>query len=678
MNGSEGLTLRRSGALLLLCLWPSFAFCGQGPLRLAAGKTAQDVAPHAAVLRDPTGTLTFEQVRAEPCSLEFKPVPEGPLHYGFTWDAIWVRFELESAAPVQREWFVELNRTRFDRLDWYVVRDGKLAEHREAGNLQPIDRAGVHARVPVLSVPLAPGERVAVYLWVRTGTVVHIPLSVYDASTYAGKVDRDGMLFACCISALWGILAVALIFACYTRTPGALAYAATIPLLILLFSGLSGYWRWLELPGWRFGVTKGVSFFYELCLIPLIIYQRDFFQLRTASPRLDRCLRYSVAVCVALAALILALPYYPTRILVQFQCIVVAAVAVGAAFLILCRGNFSARFYLAGWGMFLGVLLFEFLQVWGFLPRIAAPDHPVVVGLTAAFIAFFLAMSDKVRQMDVVARRARDEMDRLRTEMMTRLEQLVAERTASLQKAKDDAERANRSKTLFLANISHEIRTPLSALVGLAQAMYKQSRQRGLPDDLTRLLEQVRSGGRYLSQVMANLLDVSAAETGRLPVHRERVALDEWSRSMHDIAEPIAVARRVSLRWHDEALRGQSMETDSIRLSHILVNLVHNAIKFTPGGRGVDVRFERSRGRFAFEVVDEGPGLPAEHGHLFEASPSIQTTSSPPEQGVGLGLYVVRENLRLLGGAIAARNNPGGGANFRAEWALDGEVTCAR
>ncbi len=256
---------------------------------------------------------------------------------------------------------------------------------------------------------------------------------------------------------------------------------------------------------------------------------------------------------------------------------------------------------------------------------------------------------------------------------MRRIEEAMRARQDELEQAIHTAEQASRAKSLFMANISHEIRTPLSALVGLSQAMVKQSERRGLPEDFTRMLQQIRSGGRHLNLMLTNLLDLSAAETMRMRLKRQPVGLAEWSRSVRDILEPIADARPVELHWRDESLAGTEIESDPVRLSQILINLVHNAVKFTPVGKAVEVRLERSPGRFVLEVADEGPGLPADGPMSFEAFGDQADGVAGTEHGVGLGLFVVQTSVNLLGGRIHAANRPGGGASFRVEWTFQEE-----
>lgn len=250
-----------------------------------------------------------------------------------------------------------------------------------------------------------------------------------------------------------------------------------------------------------------------------------------------------------------------------------------------------------------------------------------------------------------------------------RAEEELRQRQSELEVAKEAAERANYAKGLFLASMSHEIRTPLSALVGLSQAMVRLGARRGLPEDFLRMLEQIRAGGRHLNMLLTNLLDISSTEGGQPRVHWRTVDLAEWAQQMRDILQPIAEAHQVRLRWEAEELVGATLTSDPARLAQILINLVHNAVKFTPAGREVTVRFTRTPEMFACDVWDEGEGLAPDMGTSpFEAFSAGTQPVADLEHGVGLGLYVVQTNARLLGGRVHAQNRPTGGAHFRVEW----------
>lgn len=231
------------------------------------------------------------------------------------------------------------------------------------------------------------------------------------------------------------------------------------------------------------------------------------------------------------------------------------------------------------------------------------------------------------------------------------------------------AERADKAKSRFLANMSHEVRTPLSALVSLSQAMWTESGREKHSPRFTKALNSIRSGGKYLNIVLTNLLDVSAAERGRIPVSRETFYVGDWVADMRNILEPIAQAQGATIKWAMPSYRDAKLTTDRMRLSQVLLNLAHNAIKFGPEDKCVvRIALATNNGALRLMVEDNGPGIPpAKISRLFRAFAQNEVAKSSYDRGVGLGLAVVQINLRLLGGSIKARNRVGGGMQFTVE-----------
>ncbi len=262
--------------------------------------------------------------------------------------------------------------------------------------------------------------------------------------------------------------------------------------------------------------------------------------------------------------------------------------------------------------------------------------------------------------------------DRLVVTMLDITAQKKAERALAAaldaeKMAREQTERAMRAKSLFLANVSHEIRTPLSALVSLAQAMWLESEKLQLPTEFSAFLNRVRSGGNYLNLILTNLLDVSAAESGHLPLRMDEFYLRDWVDDLSNILEPVATAHDVRLEWKVPADIEIKLCTDQLRLTQILLNLAHNAIKFSAGeGKAVTINIGPEPEGFALSVRDGGPGIPTERLEgLFGEFAQNRTPAPVYELGVGLGLAVVKQNADLLGGRIRAENLHGSGMIFR-------------
>jgi len=229
------------------------------------------------------------------------------------------------------------------------------------------------------------------------------------------------------------------------------------------------------------------------------------------------------------------------------------------------------------------------------------------------------------------------------------------------------AERAVRAKSLFIANVSHEIRTPLNALISLTQAMCQESEHYQLPEEFVVFLDRMRSGGNYLNLILANLLDVSASEFGHAPVRNDEFYLFDWISDLKNLLEPISRAHRVRIVWQLPEDTETRLRTDQTRLSQILLNLAHNAIKFSGGeARTVTLSVSWTSGDLVLSVSDEGPGVQQERLEgLFGEFAQDKTAPGPAfDRGIGLGLAVVRQNAQLLGGDVRAENLSPQGMRF--------------
>jgi PAS domain S-box-containing protein len=229
-----------------------------------------------------------------------------------------------------------------------------------------------------------------------------------------------------------------------------------------------------------------------------------------------------------------------------------------------------------------------------------------------------------------------------------------------------DAERAHEAKSLFLAKMSHEIRTPLSALVSLSQAMWMRAMKQPLDSDFTPFLNRVRSGSQYLNLILRNVLNISAAESGRAALKAEEFYIADWVAEIQNILEPIAEYYRGRIEWSlpddDEA----RWSTDPMRLTQIALNLCENALKYSMKNQTpVAIAVERTDSHLALTVSDQGPGIPLEkQAMVFAAFSQLDAKISPLDEGVGLGLSVVKINTHLLGGSVTMENQFPSGVKF--------------
>lgn len=618
---------------------------------------------HVGILRDPTGSLTFEEVRGG----GFVRNREDVIDCGFTDDVVWLRVKLASGSKKPADWLMELGFPRLMIVDWFVVRNGRLAAHHKAGNARPMPILRPESRKPPLPVYLAPAEQVEIYLRLQSETRCVAPLSIYSPIAYSRHLAFETAFYCLFFSVLAALCVLGALFALFIRYRGGLLYACWVASALLLFLGLSGYWSIIGLPGNAWAHVRGPVIFNDVSAMLLLLFIRSAFRTPEIMPRMDAVIMWMTAACLAL---LVCTPFIPFKAAVLGALAINAAsivVAAAVSFISLGTGSPHGKVFALAWIFFCIVVAASLLVICRLLPPIFPPVKLHLIGTTMLAFLLFGFQGVEARRLRLENESALQSKLELQSRMNDELERQVAQRTESLKQALDQAQRASHYKGLFLANMSHEIRVPLSALVGLAQAMCRKSAEKQLPDDLVRMLGKVRAGGAYLGVMLNNLLDVSAAETGKTPVRPEEFDPGSWARDLRDILEPIADTKGVTLKWNDAALDGEPIRSDRSRLSQILLNLAHNALKFTPAGKSVEVTFRQDGGRFAFEVADEGPGLPEDSAPLFGAFEQSSGIISDTEHGVGLGLHVVKTNTRLLNASMTIERNPAGGARFRIE-----------
>jgi len=241
-------------------------------------------------------------------------------------------------------------------------------------------------------------------------------------------------------------------------------------------------------------------------------------------------------------------------------------------------------------------------------------------------------------------------------------EQIAAFHLRELLAEKEKVELANRCKSTFLAAMSHDLRTPLNAIIGFSDLIVMRIHGDAIDPRYVDYASHVNESGHHLLDLVGDLLDISAIELGNVRLRPQRAAVHDIVRRSSDLIRLRAEENGVHLGV-DTTTAPDHLHTDVQRLMQILVNLLTNAVKFTPPGGSVDLAVSRlADGGVAFVVADTGVGMDeAGIDRALTLFGATDGTSFRPHEGNGLGLPISRRLAELLGGALAIESAPGRG-----------------
>lgn len=288
-----------------------------------------------------------------------------------------------------------------------------------------------------------------------------------------------------------------------------------------------------------------------------------------------------------------------------------------------------------------------------------AKDNLLVVFATAGFaalgiIGIILVLLRKARKAEAVAKLSASNTQKLNDKLETALEK---------------AEDASLAKTRFLNNMSHDIRTPMNAILGYAQLMEDELKGKDLPE-ASEYLQKLQQSGKLLLAIINNVLDMARIESGRMEIDENYGRIDDIRQTLFELFGDEARKKNIALHYMIN-VEHEHILTDTTKVKEIFVNILSNAIKYTPSGGSVMINVdelacdEPGYMIVSTRVSDTGIGMSQEYlTKIFDAFTRERNTTKSKIAGTGLGMSIVKKYVDLLGGTIHVESKLGKGSTF--------------
>ena len=299
----------------------------------------------------------------------------------------------------------------------------------------------------------------------------------------------------------------------------------------------------------------------------------------------------------------------------------------------------------------------------------------MVFSVITVFVGWFL-----LRQKQQQELRAEKEAN-LRLEQynihLTQVNDELRQAQDAAAEALQSAERASKAKTDFLSNMSHDIRTPMNAIIGITTLMKNELHQ---PEKLAEHLGKLESSGQLLLGIINDILDMSRIESGKTTLNVEKMNLPQQVSQLDSIIRQQAGQRRQTFTVNTH-LQHENVLADPNRLNQVLMNILSNAVKYTPKGGHIRLEMEELPrnehfARYRFVVQDDGIGMSEEFQKtLFDPFTREEKSGTNKVQGTGLGMAITKSIVDLMGGSISVESAPGRGTRFEVvlEFPIDTE-----
>lgn len=624
-------------ALALVCLGPVlFASTATHAATVRLTPTVDELAVglNLESLRDPGNQHTIDSVQ----ELPFNAVDRANPSFGFTDDAVWLRFSVHADYAQHKEWVLEIAHPLLDRVELYSPTEDGAWNIALAGDKVAPSERDLNLRSIAFSLPITATNTQTHYIRISSGSSIVTPVTITEKGRYLGNTADAATGLGLFYGSLLIMALFNLVLFVAMRDSIYLLYSAAVISTALFQASLSGHaqhFLWPQHPEWSNPLSLLSLVFIMLASLGFSI---RFLDTKTNVPTIHWGILAVMAAGVGLIPIYYFAGYSTAISLGAMLSVMAGVVGLIAGIWCLRKNVYSAKFYvLARTGFCIGSILTAGRQL-GAFPDTFITEHGMRIGSLLESVLLAFALSDRYNL-------------------------LRAEKEAAQKQTADELLRLDKLKDEILANTSHELRTPLQGIIGVSESMLDGAAGE-LSKPARQNLSMMVSSGKRLSRLVDDILDFSRLKTHELRIEIKPVDLRVAVDVVLTMLKPLLQSKSVKL-VNEVSEDLPAVLADETRLQQILTNLVGNAIKFTDKGE-VQLNAEvLADGMVRVDIIDSGIGMEHEAQlRIFESFQQAEGSNTRQRGGTGLGLSVSKKLVELQGGVISVSSQLGRGSTF--------------
>ena len=675
-------------------------------------------------LEDISGTLMPECITND-STLGWRSVTSDKPSFGFTHSVYWFRFTVQQ--PKQPmittdmmtsfvgAWLVEIDYPPLDSITIVVKQHSPntpvpILDILRSGDRIPFEKRFIPHRNFVIPLNIHDTLPRTIYVRVATESSMQMPITLFSRGAFERHNMRFDMFYGALFGTMLTMVAYNLVLFFAMTVSSYLLFVVYMLASVWYYASISGYAAYLigDMPYLLNNLTLVALF---CAYAGLALFGRFFLQTFRYAPLLDKIHVGAGILGVSGALGVFVLPYRLMAISGAVIVFVVSILCFVSSIVIMRRGNRSAIYFPIALAAFLIGALTTVLRNIGFVPNTIFTVHSVEIGSAIEGILFSFGLAAQYRWLKKEKERAQANALRLQQEINERLEEKVRERTLALEESNAEIQRQlrildeqsreieianttlqeknlqledlNREKNEFLGIAAHDLKNPLSSIT-MSASIVLSYRDKLTSEQLEERLETILATSGRMMEIIKNLLDVNAIETGQFAFTVEKLDMNEIASGLVREYYDRASAKALELSYENNAAH-VSVMGDKTALTEALENLISNAVKYSPPNKRITVRLINTSTEeysplsslpstlapmtfLRIAVQDQGPGLSDEDKKkLFGKFARLSARPTGGEHSTGLGLSIVKRMVEAMNGKVWCESELGKGATFIVE-----------